>query len=69
MDTAITCPIGDGIEQGIGTINGTVDATHTLVADLGLNRGARGGVVQSHRTSTVRVSIRLGTHELIGKSD
>lgn len=66
---AIAFSISDGVEQGVGAVNGTADTAHALVTDSGLNCGARRGVVQCHGATTVWVSIRLSAHELVGQSD
>lgn len=62
-DASISCSIGDGIEQRVRTIDRSAHAAHALIPDGRLDGGARCWIVQCHGASTVRVSIRLGTHE------
>lgn len=39
-DPSISGPVGDGIEQGVGTIDRSVHAAHALVPNSRLDRGA-----------------------------
>lgn len=66
---AIAFTVCDGAKEGIGAVNGTIDTTHALVADGGLDGGARGGVVQGNRATAIWVPIRLASHEANWKSD
>jgi len=68
-DTAVARAVGDGGEESIGAVDGAVNTTHTLVADRGLDCGARGRIVQSQGTAAVWVVVGFGAHEFVRQCD